>query len=108
MGGWPGWVKLAEIVVCPAAAPLTNPVLLIVAKVGAEDDQLTWFVRSTVLPSLKVPVAVNCKVAPPSRLLRRVCLSERTQQLRSVPAKLCFDKIGWSTPSRPSAEPSLF
>src|SRR5215472_15564819 len=64
MGGWPGCVKLAEIVVCPAAAPLTNPVLLIVAKVGAEDDQLTWFVRSTVLPSLKVPVAVNCKVAP--------------------------------------------
>ena len=34
------------------------------ATLAAEDVHVTWAVRSTVLPSLNVPVALNCRVAP--------------------------------------------
>lgn len=56
----PGWVKLAEIVVVPAAAPLANPAAVIGATLAADEFHVTCVVRSTVLPSLKVPVALNC------------------------------------------------
>ena len=44
------------------AAGVSRPVLLIVAQVGVPELQMTLLVRSFVEPSLKVPVAVNCKV----------------------------------------------
>lgn len=52
--------KLAEIFVEPAAAAaLTTPVTLTLAVAGTDELQLTIDVRSAMLPSLYVPVAVN-------------------------------------------------
>lgn len=43
----------------PIATPVARPVELIVAVAKFELLQVTVFVRFCVLPSLKVPVAVN-------------------------------------------------
>ena len=51
--------KAASIVVCPTATALASPVVLIVATPGADELHVTLVVRSWVLPSLYVPVAVN-------------------------------------------------
>jgi hypothetical protein len=56
--------SVAEIVVVPAAMLLANPVLFIVAIAGAEELQVTEFVRFCWVPLLKVPVATNCCVPP--------------------------------------------
>lgn len=53
----PFWVAL--IVLVPAASPLANPPALMVVTAAFEEFQETEFVRFCVLPSLKVPVAVN-------------------------------------------------
>src|SRR6266568_3462706 len=63
--------SVAVIVVVPAATdvakPCEPPALLIVATPAAEELQVTWVVRSCVVLSLKVPVAVNCWVNPSGR-----------------------------------------
>jgi hypothetical protein len=51
---------LALIVVVPAATAVANPALLTVATDGFDDAQVAVEVRSFVLLSLYVPVAVNC------------------------------------------------
>lgn len=51
--------EVAEIVACPAANALTRPEESTEAVLVAEDDQVTE-VSNSVLPSSKVPVAVNC------------------------------------------------
>ena len=51
--------EVAEIVACPAANALTRPEESTEAVLLAEEDQLTA-VSNCVLPSSKVPVAVNC------------------------------------------------
>src|SRR6266700_3997680 len=60
--------KVAVIVVVPAATdvakPCEPPALLIVATAAPDELQVTWVVRSCVVLSLKVPVAVNCRVVP--------------------------------------------
>lgn len=56
--------KAAEIVLVPAATLVTSPLLLIAAVAAVEELQSTDSVTSCVLLSLKVPVAVNCLVAP--------------------------------------------
>ena len=56
----PDWV--AEIVVCPTASPVARPVPLTLATVVVDELHVTEFVRVCVLPSLNVPVAVNCSV----------------------------------------------
>ena len=48
----------------PGATPVARPVLLTVANVDALEFHVTECVRFCVLPSLSVPVAVNCLVAP--------------------------------------------
>src|SRR2546422_11648394 len=52
----------------PAATDVANPcdpaALLIVATPVADELQVTWVVRSCVVLSLKVPVAVNCCFVP--------------------------------------------
>src|SRR5580692_1928170 len=58
----------AVIVVCPWPAVLASPPAVMVATLTSEDVQVTCAVRSSVVPSLKVPVAVNCWV-PPSDML---------------------------------------
>jgi hypothetical protein len=59
---------VAPIVVEPVprlvASPLLPVVLLIVATPVAEELHVTDVVKFWVVPSLKVPVAVNCCVAP--------------------------------------------
>jgi len=54
----------ALIVVLPAATPVARPAELIVAILEAEDFQFAELVRFCLLPSLKTPIAVNCKVDP--------------------------------------------
>jgi hypothetical protein len=56
--------SVAEIVVVPVARLPTEPRLFMVAVAGLEEPQRTESVRSCVLLSLKVPVAVNCLVVP--------------------------------------------
>src|SRR5207245_11717305 len=46
------------------AKPCEPPALLIVATAVLDELQVTWVVRSCVVKSLKVPVAVNCRVIP--------------------------------------------
>src|SRR5277367_6196998 len=55
---------VAVMVEVPTPAPLASPAALIVAVAVVPDDQVTVEVRFWVEPSLNVPVAVNCCVAP--------------------------------------------
>ena len=55
---------VAVIEVAPIQRDVASPVALTLATVALEDDQLLVAVRSCVLPSVKVPVAVSCCVAP--------------------------------------------
>jgi len=52
------------MVVWPAVAPLAIPPRLMGATLAAEDVHVTWEVKSTVAPSLNLPVALNARVAP--------------------------------------------
>ena len=58
----------ALIVVWPCASPVARPTLAAaldtVAKAGLLESQTAWAVRSCVVPSENVPVAVNCWVVP--------------------------------------------
>ena len=54
----------AVTVVVPGVSAVAVPVLSMVATVGAELDQLTWPVRSWVVPSEYTPVAVKAWVVP--------------------------------------------
>ena len=56
--------ELACIVVLPVATPVANPVPLIVATTALLELHVTTPVKFCWLPSLYVPVAVNCSVAP--------------------------------------------
>lgn len=64
--------KAAYIVVVPAATDVARPVdpdaLLIVATEATDELHVTDAVTSFVLPSVYVPVAVNCLVAPTAML----------------------------------------
>jgi hypothetical protein len=55
---------LAVIVVLPFAIPVAKPAAVTVATVFAEEVQVAVPVRSWLLPSLYLPVAVNCCVMP--------------------------------------------
>jgi len=48
----------------PIAAAMASPEPLIVARVVSEELQVAEEVMSVVLPSLNVPVALNCAVLP--------------------------------------------
>lgn len=54
----------ALIVLVPAARPVASPAALIVAIELFDEFHVTEFVSSCVLPSLKMPVAVNWAVVP--------------------------------------------
>lgn len=56
---------VAVMVVVPAIRPVATPELLMEATVGVEEDQVT--ATEPVLPSEKVPVAVNDLVPPTAR-----------------------------------------
>ena len=60
--------EVAVMVVAPCPVPLARPcvptALLIVAMLVDDELQTTDVLRSCVLPSLYVPVAVNCCVIP--------------------------------------------
>ena len=43
----------------PIAAPIARPVALMFTVAGLEEDQVTVLVKFCVVPSVKVPVAVN-------------------------------------------------
>ena len=48
----------------PTPTLCASPALLIVAVETVSEDQMTVLVISCVLPSVNVPVAVNCRVVP--------------------------------------------
>jgi hypothetical protein len=50
---------VAEMLLEPTPAPLARPLALIVTAAGFDELQIAEAVRSWVLPSLKVPMAVN-------------------------------------------------
>jgi hypothetical protein len=52
--------ELAWMVVEPVPAAVARPAVLTVATVTAEELHVAVLVRFCVVPSLKVPVAVNC------------------------------------------------
>jgi hypothetical protein len=54
----------AEIVVDPAAIEAANPEALIVAAPALDEFQVTCVVRSCVVLSENVPMAVNCRLVP--------------------------------------------
>jgi len=56
--------KLAVTVALPCVTPVARPSALIVAMEVAEDNHVHVLVRFCVLPSLYVPVAVNCWASP--------------------------------------------
>ena len=56
--------RVARIVEVPAVTPVASPAVVIVAKAVFVELHVTWLVIFCVLPSLYVPVAVNCCVAP--------------------------------------------
>lgn len=53
----PFWVAL--IALLPVERPLANPLALMAAIAALEELHVTEFVRFCVLPSVKVPVALN-------------------------------------------------
>jgi hypothetical protein len=59
---------VAVMVVVPALALEAVPLALIVATGGSEEFQVTEFVMSCVVPSLKVPVAAKPNDSPSVRL----------------------------------------
>ena len=60
--------QVAEIVVLPVASPVARPsaagVSPTVATLVEEEPHCTVTVRSSVLPSVNVPVALNCRFVP--------------------------------------------
>ncbi len=56
--------ELAVTVVVPAPLLCASPAVLIVAVVVVSEAQVAELVRSFVVPSVNVPVAVNCCVVP--------------------------------------------
>src|SRR4029077_18907238 len=57
-------LTLVDPMPAAGASPVEPDALLIVATAGSEDDQVTVWVRSDVVLSVYVPVAVNCCVRP--------------------------------------------
>jgi hypothetical protein len=60
--------EVAVMVVVPAVRAVARPLLLTVATKGLDELQVTCVVISWIVPSEKVPVAVNCWVVPPGTL----------------------------------------
>jgi hypothetical protein len=56
--------EVAVIVAVPIPALLASPVLLIVAVLNVSLDHVTVLVKSCVLPSVKLPLALNCCIVP--------------------------------------------
>lgn len=56
--------EVAVMVAVPTPVPVANPLLAMVATVAEDELQVTELVRVCVLPSLYVPVAANCWLAP--------------------------------------------
>ena len=52
--------EAAVIVVAPCLRLVANPPLVTLAAAGALEDHVTELVKFCVVPSLYVPVAVNC------------------------------------------------
>ncbi len=53
--------KDAEMLVVPAATAVASPLASMVAVAVVEEIHVTRLVISALLPSVKLPVAVNCK-----------------------------------------------
>jgi hypothetical protein len=56
--------NVALTALVPPFAPVAKPALVIVAVEVVAERHITWLVKFWVLPSAKVPVAVNCSVDP--------------------------------------------
>jgi len=78
----------AVMLVVPLANPVASPLELILAFAGVELAQFTVFIKFCVLPSLNLPVAVNCSVSPiPSDVLGAVTLIDCSAGAATVRVK---------------------
>src|SRR5262245_58312836 len=59
--------SVAPTMVRPRLSPVASPVVLMLPTLGIEELQDAEAVRSSVVPSLHVPVAANC-LAPPTKM----------------------------------------
>jgi len=85
---------VAVTVVIPARALLAMPAGFIVATSGEDNVQVTQGVTSLVVPSLKLPVALNL-VEPPSS--RAAAAGDTTIELIFAPVT-----VNWAVPTSPS------
>ena len=81
--------EIAVMVIVPAVRALAKPLLLTVATAVLDELQVTCAVILWVVPSEKVPVAVNCWVVPPGtlRLAGVTAMEDRAAEVtvRGVP-----------------------
>jgi hypothetical protein len=60
----PPWTKVARTKPAPTFVSVSKPVGLIVARFAGLVLQLNVFVRSSIVPSENIPVAVSCSLKP--------------------------------------------
>ena len=84
--------NVAAILDCPAVTPVANPPLLITATLFAEEFQVTPDVMFFLRPSLYVPTAVNCWVAP---VTIEVARGLTVIELRTGAAESCPSPTTW-------------
>ena len=103
---------VAVMLLEPIAAPVAKPVVLMLTVAVFEEAQVAVLVRFCVLPSLNVPVAVNCTLVPLAieELLALIVMdcnvaavTERTRVLDVIP--LCVAVMLLEPVAAPVARP---
>lgn len=85
---------LARMVTVPVRVPpVTRPVLLTVALLRRLLDQVTWLVRSILVPSLNVPMAVNCSVCPRGMLVLPAAETAIEDSVAVVPVRVVLPTL---------------
>ncbi len=84
--------KVAEICVEPGRPPVASPSLLIVAASGLLDAHTTSPDKFCVVPSEKVPVAVNCSVVPFAKVGVEGVMAIETR-VAGVTVMFCVDAL---------------
>ena len=82
--------NVAVIVAVPGPTPLAAPLEVMVATAEDEVLQLTYVVKLRWLPSLNVPVAVNCWTMPEAML--------EVAGLRAIDKRVAESTVSWVKP----------
>ena len=84
--------EVAVMLVVPGPIAVTRPLLLTVATAGVDEVQVTWGVRSWVVESENVPVAVNCWVVC-RRILESVGVTAMEDSVADVTVRVVLPEI---------------